>query len=64
MYKLRTVPTFVTVQLSPAHLEICGFPVDGAHKYRDIFVQFKSTLYVENAELLASALGIQKENCG
>ena len=43
------------------HLEILGFPMGGAHYYRDIFAHFKTMRRKQN---LASDFGIQKENWG
>ena len=58
---LRTVGLLLLLRIRSAHLEILWFPMGGAYQYRNIFAQFKTIRRKQN---LASALGIQKENCG
>ena len=41
------------------HLKILRFRMGGAYKYRDIFARFKT---MWSKQILASALGIQKQN--
>ena len=53
------MPTFVTAHTS-ARLEILGFSMSGAYISRDIFARFKTMRRKQN---IASARGIQKQNC-